>query len=115
MAQATAKKMPLAGVLKTQRVRVRKESGDRGFLLTAGGAALIVLLLSFVYIWSRVNVVKYGYDISQANNQRTVLMEKSRRLRLEETRLRSPERIEKVALGELGLIYPAGAQTIRVK
>ncbi len=108
-------KLGIPGFLKSQRVRSRRDLRDMGFFYTALGASLIVIAVLFVYLWSRLTVINIGYEISRANAVRTVLIEKNKRLRLELVRLRSPERIERIASKELGLTYPTNEQIIRIK
>ena len=115
MSHATAKRAGAVGILVEQRVRVRKDVNDTGFFYITLGLVFISLLFLFVYLWSRVNVTQYGYELSMANSQRGEFMEKNRRLRVELTKLKSPQRIEQVATGELGLVYPSGEQVILIK
>lgn len=115
MSHATAKRAGPGGILVEQRVRVRKNVKDTGFFYIALGLVFVSLLFLFVYLWSRVNVVQYGYELSMVNSERAEFMEKNRRLRVELTKLKSPQRIELVATEELGLVYPRGEQVILIK
>ncbi|MEE9614821.1 MAG: cell division protein FtsL [Thermodesulfobacteriota bacterium] len=105
----------LAGLLRYQRVRTRSEVSSTDFLYLCLGAVLVMVLVLFVYLWSRVAVVHLGYEISGANAERSVLLEKKRRLSVELMELHSPGRIERIASGELGLIHPSAEQIVRIK
>ncbi len=115
MLHVTAKKSNAAGVLVEQRIRVRKDVKDTGFLYVMLAVVFVSLVFLFIYISSRVNVVQYGYELSMANSERSRLMEDNRRLRVEQTKLSSPQRIEKLGIEVLGLVYPGGEQVILVK
>ncbi len=118
MAHVSIKKISAPGVLSVQRAAHKRASNDTEqtqFLPIALGVVLIIFLFSFIYLWSRVNVTKYGYEISSAVTARASLSEENRRLSMEITRLKSPERIERVAKDELGLVYPTADQIVRIK
>ncbi len=55
-----------------------------------------------------------GFEISAANADRNALVEQNRRLKIEFLQLKSPRRIESIALQDLGLVHPAPGQIIRV-
>ena len=116
MAHATAKRIGSTGVLVEQRVRIRKDVKDTGFLYITLALVFVSLLFLFVYLWSRVNVVQYGYELSMVNSQRAELMEKNRRLRMEQTRLKSPREDRKGrGLPSSVSSTPPGRQIIRIK
>jgi cell division protein FtsL len=101
--------------LNVQHVRVRRDLRDMGFLYIAIMASIIIVAVVFVYLGSRLAVVNMGYDISEINRTRSTLVEKNKRLRVEFQRLKSPERIERIATEEMGLSYPTSAQIIRIR
>lgn len=110
-----ATKVGFPRVLKAQHVRARRDLKDMGFLYFAIAASVIIVLVLFVYLGSRLTFVQTGYGISDLNRTRAALVEKNKRLRVEFERLKSPERIERIATEELGLGYPTGTQIIRIR
>lgn len=112
MAHATAK---TAGVLGRQKARLRRDARDMSFFYVAVIAVAIAALFLFAYLWSRTTVIHIGYDISKANADRSELTGKHKRLKLEESALKSPERVERVARTELGMSYPTGSQVVRIR
>lgn len=70
------------------------------------------LILSFLiggslfYVWSRIQVIQLGYEISNALKEEKKLIETNKRLRLEVATLKSYARIEKIAVEELGMKKP---------
>lgn len=92
------------------KVSERKE-GD-GFV-TAVLASLTILVAAFIfYTWSRIEAVKIGYEIFNANNEMRMLDQENKELILEIATLKSPRRIEKIAREELKLLPPKDEQII---
>jgi cell division protein FtsL len=73
---------------------------------------LIVILMSGIlfYVWLQVQVVEVSYEISKAQHQRKELVEINKKLRIQWASLRSPDRIEQIALNQLGLRPPEKGQ-----
>ena len=68
-----------------------------------------VLLVSVVLFstWQHFELVRYGYRLEEMQQQRAVVEDRSRHLRLEIETLRSLERIERIALEDLHMVLPA--------
>jgi cell division protein FtsL len=93
-------------------VKKRKASKGRHPMM----AIWIVLAVFFlaellVYTWCRVQYVQTGYEIAEASQENQHLTELQRKLRVEEARLRSPERIMRIAR-ERGLVMPDSKQVV---
>ena len=102
-------------ILREQSVRTRRNLKDMGFLYLSFIAAFIIVMVVFIYLWTRLTAVNLGYEISKLNEARAVEIEKNKRLRLEIMELTSPERVEKTARQEFSLDYPRGEQVIHLK
>jgi cell division protein FtsL len=77
------------------------------------GAVLVVVVLFSA--WPPFDIVRHGYVIQRLEQQRATLEEGNRRLRLEIEELRGPQRIERIATEELGLIAPDGHRAIVIE
>lgn len=66
----------------------------------------------FFYTWCRVNNVRLGYEVSRETQKQTKLLAYQENLKIELARLKSPERIARIATEQLGLIMPRADQTI---
>jgi cell division protein FtsL len=116
MARATTAGRTLKpAILEIQSIRIRRDLKDTGFFYKAVVVVAFVGLLFFVYLQMRLTTVRMGYDISNANTERAILVDKNNRLKLEQARLMAPQRIEKIATEELGLSYPVARQIKRLK
>jgi len=71
------------------------------------GAFLVAVLLFTV--WQQFQLLQYGYRMEQMQQQHAEELEIQRHLRLEIEALRSPARIERVALKELQMVAPGPA------
>ncbi|MEK6532088.1 MAG: cell division protein FtsL [Deltaproteobacteria bacterium] len=113
--QGILKKAANARMLNAQDVRSRRNPRDLSFAFFSILLVFAFIVVASVFLWSRLGVVNIGYGISKANEERSALIEKNKRLRLELTRLKSPERIEKVAHEDLLLSPPTGEQIVDIK
>jgi cell division protein FtsL len=80
--------------------------------------ALFLLFLigaSLVYVWSRIQVIQAGYEISNAVKSGRNLVEENKRLRVEAASLKSHARIERIATEELGMSKPRSDQVIIIR
>jgi cell division protein FtsL len=76
---------------------------------------IFILLALFVpgvltFIWLHVQTVNLSYDIAKAQKQKRELMEINKKLRIQLANMKSPERIEGIALTQLGLRLPEKGQ-----
>jgi cell division protein FtsL len=79
---------------------------------------LLILFLiggSLFYVWSRIQVIRLGYEISNALKVEKALTEGNKRLRLEIATLKSYARIEKLAVEELRMAKPKPEQVIVIR
>ena len=92
------------------RVSERKESNG---LVSAVLFSLAILIASFIfYTWSRIEVVKIGYEIFNTNSEMRRLDQENKELILEIATLKSPKRIERIAREELKLLPPKDEQIV---
>ncbi len=70
---------------------------------------------SLFYVWSRIQGIQLGYEISNAVKQERALLEANKKLRLEIAELKSYGRIEKIAVEELNMSKPAPGQVVVIR
>ena len=93
------------------RTRVYEKKGN-GLVSGALFSLIILIAASLFYTWSRVEVVKIGYEIFKANSEMRRLDQENKELILEIATLKSPKRIERIAREELKLLPPKDDQII---
>lgn len=72
------------------------------------------VLLVFVFVWERVDVVRLGYQIERLKTQKILLERERDQLQVKYSALTAPERIAKVATEKLGLVPPQQGQVLMV-
>ena len=85
--------------------------------------AVVLLLVALVVgvtaavsqIWTRLEVIDYGYKLSKVNQEHTRLLEINRRLKIEFALLKNPTYINRVARERLGMKPPAPEQVRRLR
>jgi cell division protein FtsL len=112
--------------------KILNRNGDRilwtgeGFKSKPKGIKLNLLILltllmlffiggSLFYVWSRIQVIQLGYEISHALKEERALTEANKKLRLEIATLKSYARIEKFAVEELKMTKPKSEQVIVIR
>lgn len=79
-------------------------------LFTAAMTVLFMLIM--FYGWQHFSAIEYGYRVEAEKQQRELLREENRALRLTEAQLRDPVRIDRMAR-QLGLDAPRPGQVVR--
>lgn len=72
------------------------------------------VLLIFVFVWERVDVVRLGYQIERLKTQKILLERERDQLQVKFSALTAPELIAKVATEKLGLVPPQQGQVLMV-
>jgi hypothetical protein len=79
-------------------------------IFTAAMTVLFVFVM--VYGWQHFSAIEYGYRVESEKQQRILLEEQNRQLRLTEAQLCDPHRIDRMAR-HLGLDAPRPGQVVR--
>lgn len=111
----TLTKINNAGLLKGQRIKAKRDLKDLVFVYLSIGTCFFIASLLFFYLWCRVTVVNLGYEVSTLNKINIELKEQNKRHSLELSRLKSPERLERVGRNNLKLEYPGKGKVILIK
>ncbi len=77
--------------------------------------AAVAVGCALFYVWTRLQVVSWGYKISRGTERQAELRQTNRELRIEAASLRSPGRIETIARRDLGLTFARPDQIQVVK
>lgn len=75
-------------------------------------SAVLVGLLAMFVTWGSSAIVKAGYELVQARACLTKLEKQNELLRLEMAQMKSPQRIQSIATGQLGMIKPQSVYVV---
>jgi cell division protein FtsL len=92
-------------------VRELDEARQRELWKLVGMAGVIVVVLLF-FAWPHFELIRNGYQIEQLQRERSEQEEMTRQLRLEVETLKSPKRIEALAMERLHLVSPGQGEAI---
>jgi cell division protein FtsL len=95
-------------------VREVDEARQRQLWRSAGIGVLLVLVLLFS-AWQHFEVLRHGMAMARIQQERAAEEEINRHLRLEIETLRSPARIERMAIQQLHLVAPTRDQAIEIE
>ena len=95
-------------------VREVDDARQRDLWKSIGVAGFLVLML-LVSAWQHFELLKHGYQVEELQRQRAAEEDIARRLRLEIDTLRSPQRIESLATGQLHLVTPGRDEAIVIE
>lgn len=74
----------------------------------------LLCVLSLLFVWCRVQATGLEYEISSLEDAVRKANQETVELRLEVATLSTPQRLEQVALNDLGLRFPTPAQVTTV-
>lgn len=76
---------------------------------------LVLLLTILIYTWSHMQITELKYKIAREIKAKEALLEENNKLKVEVSMLKSPQRIESIARGKLGMNHPEKDQVIILK
>jgi cell division protein FtsL len=115
MAEAIYKPIELSASEREQDAGSPSKRVNRDLVFVALLGALALIGSSLFDVWAHNQEISLGYEISQASQEEQTLLKENQKLRLELAALKSPRRIENIALKELGFVNPQKEQLIIVR
>ena len=92
-------------------VREVDERRQRELWQSIGIGVMLVLVLMFT-AWQHFELLRHGYRLEQMQRERATEDEINRHLKLEIETLRAPQRIEKLATQQMGMVTPAAGDAM---
>jgi cell division protein FtsL len=98
-------------IRNNQIVREIDHSRQRDLWRWTGIGAVILALIVYS-AWQHFELLRHGYRVEQMERARKQEVEINRHLRLQIQTLRAPQRIAKIATGQLRMVEPTAAEAI---
>ena len=93
--------------------QVDRERNRQLVMVAVTGLLLAAAVLA--YGWQHFEMIRNGYRMEEQRREREYLMQIQRQLSLEKASLASPDRIEAIATGELGMMAPSDGQVVVIE
>jgi cell division protein FtsL len=77
--------------------------------------AFALMTVALIYVWSHIHMTELEYRVAREMSIKERLLDDQRKLKIEQATLKSPQRIEAIATGKLGMSYPERDQVIILK
>jgi cell division protein FtsL len=77
--------------------------------------AVLIVAMGLFAAWQHFRIVQNGYDLQKLEQARGAEEALNRKLRLEVETLRSPQRLERIAIRDLHMIAPADRDTLVIE
>jgi cell division protein FtsL len=115
MAEAISKRIAVSTVGKEQEAFSQPQRVNRNLIFAALVVAFVLVACSLFYVWWHHQIIALGYETSNKSQEEQGLLKENKKLRLELAALKSPSRIESMALKELGFVNPQKENLIIVR
>jgi len=98
--------------MSKQRVMLYKRKRRWRRVCLLGFSALIILSLLLLRIWILSDAVGLAYEINSLIAEKESLEAENKKIMVEIARLKSPERISKIAVTDLKMVRPSNTKVI---
>jgi cell division protein FtsL len=115
MAEAISKRIPVGSIGKEREASSQPQGVNRNLIFAALVVAFVFVACSLFYVWWHHQIISLGYEISRNSQEERVLHKENKKLRLTLAALKSPSRIERMALKEMGFVNPQKDHLIIVR
>jgi cell division protein FtsL len=84
-------------------------------LWKSGGVATVMVVIVLFSAWQHFELLRHGYQVDELQREKALQEEISRQYRLEIETLRSPRRIESLAIEKLHLVAPSNDESVVIE
>ena len=105
----------MLSAVRRQPIARKTAAASRRYLRQALSLLAVCVLLALLYVWTRVQVIQLGYEVSRVRKETTELMQQRDMLESEVAQQKAPERLSKVAAEKFGMRLPNGDEVVIVQ
>jgi cell division protein FtsL len=106
--------MQAVEVLRQTVREQNRTSGNIGYSTWIFIATILMTVL-LIYVWSHIHMTELEYQVARELSSREQFAEEQAKLKVELATLKSPHRIEIIAIEKLQMTYPGREQVILLK
>ena len=104
--------MSMAGAVKRQPMATKTVMATRRYLRQSLSLLAVGVLLALLFVWTRIQVIQLGYEVSRVRNDVTELKRQRDSIESEIAEFKSPERLSAVAADRFGMRLPMGDEVV---
>jgi len=104
--------MSMASAVRSQPIATKTAVATRRYLRQAFSLLACVMLIALLFVWTRIQVIQLGYEVSRVRKEVTDLMRQRDMLQSEIGQLKTPDRLSKVAAERFGMRLPMGDEVV---
>ncbi len=101
--------------VRRQPIAPKKAAESRRYLRQAFTLLAVVVVLALLYVWTRIQVIQLGYEVSRIRKETTELAQQRDMLEAEVAAQKSAERLAEVAVQRFGMRLPNGDEVVIVQ
>lgn len=98
--------------VRRQPIATKTMVATRRYLRQALTLLAVVTLMALLFVWTRIQVIQLGYEVSRIRKETTDLMRQRDRLEADIAELKSPDRLSRVASERFGMRLPMGDEVV---
>lgn len=111
MAVAT-RSVPVFSAVRKQPVSQRSAAVQRRYIRQGIFLLAIVISLAILFVWTRIQVIRLGYEVTRIRKEVSDLSEQKSRLEADIASLKAPERLERIAVETFGMRAPLSHEIV---
>jgi cell division protein FtsL len=105
----------LMRAVRRQPIAPKAAAAARRYLRQAMSLAMAGMIFALCYVWTRVQVIQLGYEVSRIRKEVTELVQQRDLLEAEVASLKAPERLTSIASERFGMRLPRGDEVVIVE
>lgn len=104
--------IPMTRAVRRQPIARKRAAAGRRYIRQAMSLLAVIVLVALFLVWARLQVIQLGYEVSRMRKEVRELSQHRDLLEAEVASLKSPSRLEEIAVGRFGMRLPMGEEVV---
>jgi len=104
--------MSMASAVRSQPIATKTAVATRRYLRQSFSLLACGMLVALLFVWTRIQVIQLGYEVSRVRKEVTDLMRQRDLLQSEIAQLKALDRLSKIAADRFGMRLPMGDEVV---